>query len=77
MNRGRREPYVAGAAKLGVLQFVMTFAAMSAAEWQKLVAEIRHAFTKKRIDAAAAEDWQHDRPARSKPTGVFHDRDAN
>jgi hypothetical protein len=32
MNRWRREAYVAGAAKLGALQFVMTFAAMSTAE---------------------------------------------
>jgi hypothetical protein len=58
MNRPQRLGDAAGAATSGALQFLMTFAGMAAAEWRKLVAEVHHAFTHKRIDAAAIEDRQ-------------------
>jgi hypothetical protein len=48
MNRLQREAHHTNAAPRNALQFLMTFAATAAAQWQKRIAEIRHVFPRKR-----------------------------
>jgi len=46
----------AGARPSNALQFLVTFAAMASAEWRNLVAEVSHAFTRRRSDRTVTED---------------------
>lgn len=55
MNRPRQR-YGADAGRYGATQLLVTFFAMAAAEWRKLVAEVAHAFGGKRPQRAAIKD---------------------
>lgn len=46
MNTPQRPASVKGMAKAGAVRLLTSFAFMAAAEWQKLIAEIRDAFIK-------------------------------
>jgi hypothetical protein len=55
MNRPRQR-HGADADRPGAAQLLVTFFAMAAAEWRKLVAEVSRAFGGKRPRRAAIED---------------------
>lgn len=55
MNRLQRS-HDADARPSGAAPLLVTFLAMAAAEWRKLIAEVSHAFCGKRAQRAAIED---------------------
>jgi len=53
VNQLQRQAHHTNALPRNALQFLMVFAIMAAAEWQKLIAEVRHAFPRKRTTSTA------------------------
>ena len=53
MNKLQRQAHHTNAPPRNALQFLMVFAIMAATEWQKLIAEVRHAFLRKRTTSTA------------------------